>query len=341
MKVNRRPPWLDHLGMIAAAALVAYAVAAAGAVLSALRSGHALDVSLLAQWPVESLACWYVPVLLAIFALEIAVGGWHDSPAWRVLHGTSPSHRTDVFYLATELLALGPMMAAVATIGLSTALDAVLTAPRAWQPAADLPLWLAVPLFIIVEPFFTYWSHRLMHTPLMWPLHAVHHAADDLTAISTTRHHPGDTLVCTGISGVPAALFGFPPDAVFYALVAMATATTLLHTRVPVPAWIEKYIVAGPRAHGIHHSRDAADHDTNFCLLPIYDRVFGTWRWHERPVAFGAGDARFDTGRPLHDIVGVYVIWIDGLCRAARHLARKQPISSNRRTCAGSLSRRA
>jgi hypothetical protein len=52
-----------------------------------------------------------------------------------------------------------------------------------------------------------------MHLPVMWPLHAVHHAAEDMTVLSTSRHHPLDGFIAGLWFALPAALVGFSPVA--------------------------------------------------------------------------------------------------------------------------------
>ena len=52
-----------------------------------------------------------------------------------------------------------------------------------------------------------------MHLPVMWPLHAVHHAAEDMTGLSTSRHHPLDGFIAGLWFALPAALVGFSPVA--------------------------------------------------------------------------------------------------------------------------------
>ncbi|MCC8430298.1 sterol desaturase family protein [Reyranella aquatilis] len=311
--MTRRFPWLDYLLIVTTVAALAYVVAVAGATLGALDKGATLDAAVFAQWPVSDLAYWYVPVLLAIYGAEVLHLGWHASPLSDLLQSPSRSHRSDVFYLAVELLGLGPLFLVVASLGMSAGLDAVLSEPRAWRPAAELPLLIAVPLHFLADSFFTYWSHRFLHSPLMWPFHAIHHAAKEMTAITTTRHHPVDGFFGMLVSTLPAVLFGFTADAVFIAAVSAGVATTILHTRLPVPAWYEKLFVAGPRIHGIHHSSDPADHNANFSLFTPWDRLFGTYRWHERPLVFGVHDPRFDTGHPLLDLFAVYPIWLAGV----------------------------
>jgi sterol desaturase/sphingolipid hydroxylase (fatty acid hydroxylase superfamily) len=52
----------------------------------------------------------------------------------------------------------------------------------------------------------------VIHLPVMWPLHAVHHAAEDMTVLSTSRHHPLDGFIVGLWFALPAALVGFHPS---------------------------------------------------------------------------------------------------------------------------------
>lgn len=295
------------------AASASYALAVGANAIKALAAGKPLDLSLLATLPIDTAACLFVPIAAALFLIEAAYLGWRQSSLRCLLFGGSPSHRTDVFYLACDVFALSPFLILVLTLGASAAIDAWVAAPRTWRPAADLPMWLAVPLFFLIENFVVYWMHRFMHSRLMWPLHAIHHASEEMTALTAARHHPLDGLAGDMPVVVLAALLAFPPDAVFVASLCSGVLTMMIHTRLPMPMWIERKLVSGPRFHGIHHSTDPVDHDSNFSLLPVFDRLFGTFRWHDRPLSAGVADPRFDTGRPLRDIVSTFAIWLDGL----------------------------
>lgn len=318
---------LDCLVIVGAAAIAGYAIAVAGAAVEALRRGLPLDGGLLVQWPVSANAPVVVPIFAAVFVAEALCLGWAESSLCRLLWGRSASHRTDLFYFAVHLLGVGPLLLAVATLGLGAGLEALAALPPSLRLAADMSVWSAALLFFVLDALLTYWMHRLMHTPRFWPFHATHHAADEMTAVTTLRHHPLDNLLVEFLEALAASVLGFPVDAVFAAAVASGLVTTVLHTRLPLPAWIEQHVIAGPRLHGIHHSSDPADHDSNFALIPLFDRLFGTYRWHDRPLTFGVGDRRFDTGRPLHDLVAVYAIWWSGM-RSKAHASAGASIPS-------------
>ena len=326
---RRHATWIGHLFTLVGVAAASYAAAVGTGALKRLAEGLPLDGSLLSALPIDPACYWFIPLVAVIFALEVLQLGWRASPLRGLLLGRSSSHRSDVFYLACDVFALTPILMLALTVGLSAAIERWLEIPRAWRFATDLPLWLAVPLFFLVSNFVVYWGHRFMHTPLMWPLHAVHHAAEEMTAATTFRHHPLDAFAGSLAPAIVAAFLAFPLDAVFVVEICSGIFTTILHTRLPVPAWFERNIVAGPRFHGIHHSADTADYCSNLSLLPIYDRLFGTFRWHEKPLRFGAGDARFDTGRPVHDIGAVLAIWLGGLAKLiAASIAKRRRVGA-------------
>ena len=79
-----------------------------------------------------------------------------------------------------------------------------------------LPLWIGVPLAILVADLIFYTVHRASHTfPVMWQFHAVHHSIRDLDWLAGVRAHPVDQLMTT-VTGAPAR------SGVFAALTAAA-----------------------------------------------------------------------------------------------------------------------
>jgi sterol desaturase/sphingolipid hydroxylase (fatty acid hydroxylase superfamily) len=308
---------MGYAGIIAAVAAAAYVVHVGSGALKRLVDGQALDWSVLAQSSVDTAYLMALPILAVILAAEVCVFGWRVSPLRGLFTGRSKSHRSDVFYLAADLFGLTAILVVGFSLGLSLMIEAWLEVPRTWKPAADLPLWIAVPVLFLVENLLQYWAHRFMHTKLMWPLHAVHHAASEMTALSTVRHHPLDGFM----AGLPVAVLGavlaFSPEAVFVTEIITATFTILLHSRLRLPAWFERYVVAGSRLHWLHHSIDPADYGKNIGLLPLYDHLFGTFRWSDAPVVVGVSDPRMDSGRPLHDTWVVFLVWFAGLRQAS------------------------
>jgi len=312
-----RSAWPGYVGIVAAVAAAAYVAHVSSGALKHLLDGQALDWSVLAQSSIDMAYLMALPILGAVLLIEVGVFGWQASPLRGLLKGKSSSHCSDIFYLAADLFGLTAILVVGFSLGLSLLIEAWLDAPRTWKPAADLPIWIAVPILFLVENLLQYWAHRFMHTKLMWPLHAVHHAASEMTVLSTVRHHPLDGFM----AGLPVALLGavlaFSPEAVFVTEMITALFTILLHSRLRLPAWFERHIIAGSRLHSIHHSVDPAHHGKNIGLLPVYDHLFGTFHWgDDSPVVVGVDDPRMDSGRPLRDTWIVFLVWFAGLRQA-------------------------
>lgn len=120
---------------------------------------------------------------------------------------------------------------------ISFGLANVLVSWAGGAPTASLvsgwPLWLAVPSLYVISEFATYWMHRFMHTSLMWPVHAVHHSAEDFTMINTFRGTPVNNFFHGLCFVVPAALLGFTPDAMLCAGMSWAVESQFAHSNIP------------------------------------------------------------------------------------------------------------
>jgi sterol desaturase/sphingolipid hydroxylase (fatty acid hydroxylase superfamily) len=54
-----------------------------------------------------------------------------------------------------------------------------------------------------------------------------------------------------------------------------ATGELFYHSNIKTPRWV-KYFIQTPELHSIHHQLDV--HRYNFAGLPLWDRLFGTYR---------------------------------------------------------------
>ena len=145
----------------------------------------------------------------------------------------------------------------------------------AWE-ALPVPLVLFAALFF--GDFINYWRHRLEHTPLFWPAHAVHHSDTEVTFLTASRWHPINLLTIRGIAGVAMLLLGFPVWAVVFNSMARGYYGLFIHANLP---WtygkLGKYIVS-PAMHRWHHSAEEKAFDKNFAeFFCVLDRVFGTY----------------------------------------------------------------
>lgn len=186
----------------------------------------------------------------------------------------------------------------------SAALTAALAASAAWPPLplpalASLTEWppaLAIPAWLLIATFTTYWLHRISHgIPLIWRAHRVHHCDPIVDPTTALRHHPAEIVLAIAALQIPIALFHPAPGHVALIAVLHRCFAVATHTELCLPAPLERWlglIFVTPLQHITHHSDHQPETDSNFGdVLNIWDRLFGTFR--PRPLrAAGA----FHTG---------------------------------------------
>ena len=146
---------------------------------------------------------------------------------------------------------------------------------------------------LLTADFFAYWYHRWFHdVRWLWPFHALHHSAEDLSPVTAFRHHPvfeiGSTLTGTLAIGVAQGLMlgllvgnldvaTIAGTNVAYALFNLTTAN-LRHSHIWLryPRWLEHLLIS-PAQHQVHHSVDPRHYNRNYGeMLAIWDWAFGT-----------------------------------------------------------------
>ncbi|WP_394211022.1 sterol desaturase family protein [Enterovibrio calviensis] len=145
------------------------------------------------------------------------------------------------------------------------------------------PLWVSVLVCIIALDGIIWLQHRLFHQiPLLWRLHAVHHADKDLDVTSGARFHPLEILLSMVIKIAAIALLGAPVAAVILFEVILSGMALFNHSNVAIPPAIDRglrVLVVTPDMHRVHHSIHRYESDSNFGFnLAIWDRLFRTYR---------------------------------------------------------------
>jgi sterol desaturase/sphingolipid hydroxylase (fatty acid hydroxylase superfamily) len=155
-----------------------------------------------------------------------------------------------------------------------------------------LPLWLYMPVAVIIVTFFAYWSHRLMHrVPVLWQLHKVHHSAQNLNCTSVYHKHFLETLLETPSHLL--AVLALGTDLVAPFGIIFKTIDVLGHSNVRLDFGRLAYFISTPQAHRTHHSIEPRHYDTNFGnTFMIWDHVFGTFHYDpEHPAsAYGVDE---------------------------------------------------
>ncbi len=177
-------------------------------------------------------------------------------------------------------------------------------------PQGAWPFLAALVTFLIADAFNYAW-HRWHHdSRILWPIHALHHAAEDLNPLTAARHHPvymlaGGALFAVMLGFLQALALIFVTGSldtmtalgtnIFYAVFNLAAAN-LRHSHVWLryPAWLE-HVLISPALHQVHHSIDPRHRDRNFGeVLAVWDWMCGTLYIpapEETSVEFGLSDA--------------------------------------------------
>ena len=137
------------------------------------------------------------------------------------------------------------------------------------------PATLLVTVF--AADFISYWRHRLEHSRLIWPAHAIHHSDTQMTWLTLARFHPVNRLVTASIDIGTLTLLGFPAWAVLGNEVIRHFYGEFIHADVPwTYGWFGNLFVS-PVMHQWHHARDVEGAGSNFAtVFSVFDRAFGT-----------------------------------------------------------------
>lgn len=150
--------------------------------------------------------------------------------------------------------------------------------------AQDLPLYLSVPLAVLVFDFTQYWVHRWMHETawplgdLMWRIHAGHHLPDAVYVLMHPAGHPlNDIIVRQGLNIGLIWLIGFNADTVLVFTLITAIGGLFSHFNLDVRAGLLNYVFVSTELHRFHHSADLDEGKNYGIITPLWDIVFGTF----------------------------------------------------------------
>jgi sterol desaturase/sphingolipid hydroxylase (fatty acid hydroxylase superfamily) len=148
-----------------------------------------------------------------------------------------------------------------------------------WIPAlAELPFWAQVLLSIWAFDFLVYWRHRWEHRlPMLWSFHAVHHTAERIDVLTTTRLHPLE-LALGALFNAAVIQAGVPPAAAALGFSFYLYYNFFIHANVRIrfPGPL-KYVLVSPFMHHWHHANDAEAMGKNVGVVFAWnDWLFGT-----------------------------------------------------------------
>ncbi len=213
------------------------------------------------------------PTLLAIpaFAGLVALE-W-----WAVKTGRAKGRYTTPDAIVSMFMGLGSVFA-----GLLFGFITWTALMWAWDHrVATLPVtWWSLALAFVVNDFFYYWKHRLMHrSRWFWAVHVVHHSSTHYNLSTALRQTWTSDLALLNLIGLPMAFFGLHPGVIAFVAGLNLLYQFWIHTEAidRFPRWFE-YIFNTPSHHRVHHARNPRYLDANHAgTLIIWDRMFGTF----------------------------------------------------------------
>ncbi|MEO0637291.1 MAG: sterol desaturase family protein [Pseudomonadota bacterium] len=147
--------------------------------------------------------------------------------------------------------------------------------PSFWD---GVPALLVVVIAVVAFDFMDYVSHRLMHLPWLWPIHAVHHSDHDVNAFTTFRVHVLEVAFMKLSYVVGLSWLGVTPEAAGLGLVFLTLHNMYVHMDIDVDHGRLNWLIASPRFHRWHHADEPVAYGKNLAnLVPLWDMLFGTY----------------------------------------------------------------
>ena len=147
----------------------------------------------------------------------------------------------------------------------------------------QLPLWLEVPIALILLDYLLYLWHVAFHkVPFLWRFHQVHHVDLDMDASTAIRFHFGEMALSTALQTFQILTIGVSPLTFSIWNTWLVSEVMFQHSNVELPFGLERWlckIIVTPRMHGIHHSLVTEELSSNWSSgLTLWDRLHGTLR---------------------------------------------------------------
>jgi sterol desaturase/sphingolipid hydroxylase (fatty acid hydroxylase superfamily) len=224
-----------------------------------------------ALWTAFSALVW--PAII-FAALALAARGFASFNTARAATGEV---RTNMILLAVDAALVAPLLALmVAAVGAWMQANGlrVFTADS-WSA---LPAWLVLFVTVFAGDFIGYWRHRLEHTALLWPAHAIHHSDTAMTWTKLLRFHPLNRFTTALIDTSALAMLGLPPYALAANLLVRHYYGMFIHMDLPWTYGPLRRVLVSPVMHRWHHIRDSDGAGVNFAtVFSVFDQAFRTY----------------------------------------------------------------
>ena len=135
---------------------------------------------------------------------------------------------------------------------------------------------------ILLDYTLWIWHFATHRIAFLWRFHLVHHVDLDLDSSTALRFHFGEHALSIAYRAAQIVVIGASPQAVWVWQLMLFASILFHHANVRLPlAWERRLVrvIVTPRMHGIHHSDQFSETDSNWSsLLSIWDYLHGTMR---------------------------------------------------------------
>ena len=197
--------------------------------------------------------------------------------AWGAAKRAVHEARINLGYYFLDALFVVPGLGIVTVaIGVFMQNAGLILVPAGWWLA--IGTYPALFLAVFLGDFIGYWRHRLEHTKLLWPTHAIHHSDEEMTWLTLNRFHPINRITTTIIDSAFLMAMGLPAWAVIANSAVRNYYGYFIHADLPWTYGPLGKVFVSPAMHQWHHAKDIKYSGTNFAtVFSIFDRVFGTF----------------------------------------------------------------
>lgn len=213
----------------------------------------------------------FVPAALLFAIIALAV---KRERVWAALRRAKGETLTNIGLVLINSLAIAPLLA-LPTENWNDAVAIFPALAAFWDTQSAVAALVAT---LLAGEFTIYWRHRIEHTKLLWPMHAVHHSDTAMTWLALLRKHPLAKVLSLFVDAAVLLLLGLPVWAIVVCGLARTWWGYFIHADLP---WtlgpLGKWLIS-PAAHRLHHIDDLELCGSNYGgVLTLWDRVFGTY----------------------------------------------------------------
>lgn len=229
-----------------------------------------VDSALSATWPAVQSMVW---LSLAFAALAFITKG---RAAFAAAREAIAETRINLSLFALDTLVIVPFVLLMTeAIGTAAAhFHLVLIDGDQWRGMGAAMTGGAV---VFLGDFISYWRHRLEHSRVIWPAHAIHHSDTAMTWLTLARFHPINRFITAGIDTAFLALLGFPAWALVFNNLVRHYYGHFIHADLRWAYGPLAAVFVSPVMHRWHHVREGQGIGSNFAtVFSIFDRAFGT-----------------------------------------------------------------